>query len=351
MEYGKGIKVERAEAVLAKVGGLLPAEVPLMYFKVNNFRPSVDLVIITNMRLIAVATIGSVVGFECPLALIADTAYDAKKSRIRVVTADGRDETLKVLAALDVPIAQGVIELARQHAPSVAQMEELAPVAQRAGSAEVRTAARAEKADARQRASDAKSDEKAEAKRLRNEKITADRTAAGRVLAAETFSGYRIEICENGYVRVAPLLMTAGTQYERLMGIDASADVSKKSAFGRGLGVVATAGLSSLSSNKRGDVYLTIVTDVKVHKMHVDPPTAGSLKASKSLASAGKTVLEMVARHDAAKTQPSAVRAAVAAPAPQSVSDRLRELTSMRDDGLVSLDEYEAMRQKVLDTL
>jgi hypothetical protein len=67
-----------------------------------------------------------------------------------------------------------------------------------------------------------------------------------------------VTIYSNGYVRVG---MLGGGQIEKLIAIEYSANVQKKSAAGRGAAAVLTGGLNLLGSKQRGDVWLTIVSE------------------------------------------------------------------------------------------
>lgn len=60
-----------------------------------------------------------------------------------------------------------------------------------------------------------------------------------------------------------------GSQPERLLAISGDADITKKSGAGRALGALASRGNNLFMSNMRGDVYITIVTDVKTHTIHI----------------------------------------------------------------------------------
>lgn len=129
----------------------------------------------------------------------------------------------------------------------------------------------------------------------------------------------------------------------------ASSDVSKKSGLGRGAAAVMTGGLNLAGSNKRGDVYLTISTDVTTHVLHEDPPTAMNLKQVKRLEAAGLAVLRgsPAVTVDVPRTVTQTPGSSVA----PTVSERLRELTLLRDDGLVSQEEYDQPRARLLGTI
>lgn len=105
-----------------------------------------------------------------------------------------------------------------------------------------------------------------------------------------------------------------------------------------------------LGSNKRGDVYLTIVTDTKTHVLHEDPPTAHGMKASKRLEAAGAAVIRGVGAPNTVAEAGSG-QGGSSNSAGVIVAERLRQLTTMRDEGLVSAEEFERLRAKLLDSL
>lgn len=55
MQGGRGVKLDKAETALAKAGILTSGEQPLAYVKCNNFRPMVDHVLVTSARIIGFA--------------------------------------------------------------------------------------------------------------------------------------------------------------------------------------------------------------------------------------------------------------------------------------------------------
>jgi hypothetical protein len=110
-----------------------------------------------------------------------------------------------------------------------------------------------------------------------------------------------------------------------------------------------TGGLNLLGSNKRGDVYLVIVTDRNTHALRESPPTSWNLTASKKLAAAGQAVLNI---RDAANNTTQFEHAnAQLAQGQTSVSDRLRELTRLRDEQLITQAEFDQTRAKLIEDL
>jgi hypothetical protein len=144
-------------------------------------------------------------------------------------------------------------------------------------------------------------------------------------------------------VQVAPWM-----QYEKLISIEYSGEVQKKSAAGRAAGAVFTGGLNLLASNKRGDIYLTIVTENTTHQLHQDPPTAPSIRAVQQLAAAGKGVL---ARLDADASRSAPIGSAPPGVEHASVTERLHELMKLHEEGTVSDKEFEELRSNLLKDL
>jgi hypothetical protein len=179
------------------------------------------------------------------------------------------------------------------------------------------------------------------AKAKRDEEREEERAAINKTFAPEvargTFAFHSIRIYQNGFVRIKKPF--GGTSFERLIGIDASSDVARKSGLGRGVGAVATMGLSLAKSNKKGDVYLAITTNVKTHLLHADPPTAMNLNTLKRLEAAGNAVI----RARDGQLAPPVTE--------QTTAEKLRDLEKLRADGLVSADEYDELRAKLLGDL
>jgi len=172
-----------------------------------------------------------------------------------------------------------------------------------------------------------------------------------RVICQETIGTRSVSIYNNGYVKVSRF---GGEQIEKLISIEYSANVQKKSAAGRGAAAVLTLGLNLIGSKQRGDVYLTIVTDRQTYTLHVDPPRASVISAAQELAVAGQSVLAQLAAERAAQLQAGAASASASTPSPtkpKSVTDRLKELSKLHEQGMVSDDEFKEFRQNLLKEL
>lgn len=112
MLVGKGVKTAKVEKHLAKFPDtMLPGEEVWFWAKCNNFKPSVDSVIVTNARVIGFSTI---VGtkFVTTFAEIAATEANEKKGTYQIDTLSGASIAFKSVPGEDVPtiehyVAQG----------------------------------------------------------------------------------------------------------------------------------------------------------------------------------------------------------------------------------------------------
>ncbi len=308
---GKGVKPEKAEKAINKSGNELVAGEEVLFFaKCNNMRPVTDALVITNARIMGLST-GMGFKFKARFDDVAETAYDPGAKTVHIATLNGNSMTFKNVAAEDVAAIQHYVEQGRlRGVPG-----EIAVALQQWSE---------------QSALPASADE--ELQRF------------GRKLAEETFGKRTVRIYDKGYVRVALPMMGGKAKFERLVAIEASADVSKKTGLGRGVGALATGGLSLLSSNKRGDVYLTITTEDSTHVLHEDPPTAMNLKTAKKLESVGHAAIQQ----SAGSSVPAGSSTASSTPEQRSTADRLRELQQLLDEGLISEEEHRSQRDRLL---
>lgn len=206
---------------------------------------------------------------------------------------------------------------------------------------------------------------KAERKRLREEKqeayvheLQAKREADAALERKETdqfgkevcqgaFALKTVRIYSRGYVKIAPVMLGKNARYERLLSIEYSGDVQKKTGPGRVGAAVVTGGANLLlTPNKRGDVYLTITTDQKTHVLREDPPNAMSIRSARQLAAAGANVIAQMANEGPENSM--VVRAPSTTEAARSVTERLDELMKLHKNGMISETEYQGLRTKLL---
>ncbi len=278
--------------------------------------------------------------------------------------------------------------------------------------AAVPTADKKEGAFARlKKASADRSAEKREAKEAEERKWAEDVAAAGALVTSGTFGLSTVEIYEGGYVRVAsgerperPSVANARSQmaanlrsggihkktpYEKLRSITFTAsDSDQASQGGSGLesaigpavaGLLkgtkhlmktsapglAAAGIAHVASQGSRTSYLTITTDRQTYTLSNQVPNSVGLKTAQkghvdvglALEAAGNAVLGIDSSSSAdagaaalpPAVQPETVVAAQASP--PSLADRLRELATLHQEGILSDEEFASAKAKLLSGL
>jgi len=158
----------------------------------------------------------------------------------------------------------------------------------------------------------------------------------GRQVAGEMLTMGNIRIYEKGYVRVGGLFLNGG-DFEKLKSFEVfNNNLTKKTGLGRGVAAVLTGGVNLLSPNTRGNIIVTIVTDVNVHTGELLPQVQ-MIRAVNVLQAAAQAVLE-------SNSQGS--------PAPLAQGDdlsaSLERLVKLRDSGALSQEEFEQAKSKLL---
>jgi hypothetical protein len=253
-----------------------------------------------------------------------------------------------------------------------------------------------------------RSAEKREAKEAEERKWAEDVAAAGALVTSGTFGMSTVEIYEGGYVRVASgeqperpgaakmrsqmaaSLSSGGinakTPYEKLRSITfKSAGSDQTSPGGSGLesaigpavaGILkgtkhlmktsapglAAAGIAHIASTGSRISYLTIATDHQIYTISNQIPNSMGLKTAKkghvdvglALEAAGNAVLGIDSSstaHAGAAALPPAVQTGPAIGAqtsPPSLADRLRELATLHQEGILSDEEFASAKAKLL---
>jgi hypothetical protein len=310
MLTGKGVKPEKAEKAIAKSSReLVNGEEVQFFAKCNNMRPVTDALVVTNGRIMGLST-GLGFKFKARFDEISEADYDSDAKTVAIATLRGDTMKFKNVDPHDVVAVQGYVESARsQPVPDsvVIALEQAAEDGSHPISGEE------------------------EVQRF------------GNMIAEGTFDMRSVRIFDKGYVRIAAPFQRSKAKFEKLIAIEASTDVAKKTAVGRGVAALATGGINLLGSNKRGDVYLTITTQDTVHVLHEEPPNAMNLRTVKRLESAGRSVIQAHVEDQ--------VTVAPIGSGQRSVADRLRELESLRDEGLISDEEHGTQRDRLLRDL
>ena len=165
----------------------------------------------------------------------------------------------------------------------------------------------------------------------------------GKQVARGIIQATIIELYEKGFVRVAHYRGLVGElvgDFEKLVGIDGSdGNVQKKSAGGRAAGALMTGGLNMLSSNIRGDLILTVVTDNQVHSISTQVGSSSTLEDIQTLVTAGKALLAN--RERAEKTAFTDANTG-------SLAGELEKLLELHKSGALSDDDFQRAKEKLL---
>ncbi|GAA5090794.1 hypothetical protein GCM10025760_16950 [Microbacterium yannicii] len=215
--------------------------------------------------------------------------------------------------------------------------------------------------------------------------------AAGRLITSGVFGTSTIEIYEHGYVRVAagtedfvqPAEIKKTTPFEKLGSIKFTESDEEKAAAAPSApsvlaGTVGTAVTSIMSGGKslmKGTVpglavagvthlagtgarrsILMVVTDKAIHTLSNQYKNSIGIKTSnkghsdvgRALQSAGNAVLGMSEPATTSSTQAVDRVGASQGPTVPSLSDRLRELSSLHREGILSDEEFAESKARVL---
>jgi hypothetical protein len=163
----------------------------------------------------------------------------------------------------------------------------------------------------------------------------------GDPVARESFGKYTVVIFSGGFVQISKLFGRAQLSIEKLLQIEAESQISKKTGLGRGLATIMTAGVNQMSPNQRGNLILTVTTDKNVHVLIQDVPFEHDMKAMQKLAAVGRSVINQGARSTLTEVDK-------VAPGSQSLAQQIRELSKLKDAGIISQQEFESAKQKLL---
>jgi hypothetical protein len=163
----------------------------------------------------------------------------------------------------------------------------------------------------------------------------------GRVVHAAKLHTFKAQVVlyEKGYVSVG------GCAPEKLLAISGNADVTRKSEAGRAAVAVLTLGANlDANSNIRGNVYLTILTDVRSHVQSVDLANVtgrdNPVQKMNEIVAAGEYILKSLEL----KTS----TAAPVAMASGDIANQLSQLATLYQSGALSEDEFNVAKAKIL---
>lgn len=189
--------------------------------------------------------------------------------------------------------------------------------------------------EAKKAAKQAEEEKKLEA---RKEQVAKDRKKAGRLVAKEQWGYASLKIYEKGYIVFGPSF--GSPVFEKIMSFNVyDGNVAKKSGVGRSAMAVLTFGANiGATSNLRGDVILTVVTDKKTHtsKLNAD---SFSLKKAQRIRGA----LEAVMNSDSVGTSENTSLPKT------DLGASIEKLVELRDSGALSPEEFEKAKAKLLE--
>ena len=163
----------------------------------------------------------------------------------------------------------------------------------------------------------------------------------GTLVANEKFGLYRVRIFSDGYIQITSGLGLFKGAIEKLLEIEGEAQISKKTGIGRGVVGIVTLGANQLVPNQRGNLIMTVTTDKQVHVLIHDMPFAVYIQNMHKLVAAGKSVIKK-------DKSSEATAASKGSPNSQSLAQQIRELSELKDAGVISEKEFESAKQKLL---
>lgn len=176
-------------------------------------------------------------------------------------------------------------------------------------------------------------------KKLKGNKLG---SVEGKLLISEIFHTKKIQIYANGYVQVSSILgiLNKG-KIEKLIAVDGSSEVTKKTGLGRAAGAVFTMGMNLAVSNLRGNAFLNIITENQTHSIMVEAPTPSDLKALSVILATGKSLAGRQASTNSSPAQQM--------PASKDLATQLSELDALHKSGILNDEEYSKAKGKLLN--
>lgn len=170
--------------------------------------------------------------------------YDEKRGHVELTTTDEQSVKFKSIPKEDVPTIRHYFEYG-SHNPAPGAV--ISALESRQASSTVLSAEGPSRAEVKEANHELKAEEKAYRAQLREETVAAEREAYGAVFEQASFGGKTVYLYDKAYVRVSGIVRAG--EVEKLVAIEASADVTKKSGLGLGVAFAMTGGLNALSPN------------------------------------------------------------------------------------------------------
>lgn len=159
----------------------------------------------------------------------------------------------------------------------------------------------------------------------------------GELVFQQLFGTQTIRAYAGGYISVGGVFKEP--EPEKLLGINFDVSTGKKTGLGRAVGAVVTSGLSLLSGNVRGDVYIAIQTDKSNHMVHSQFPTTEEVAELRRL--------ELITQQFLSQNQ-QAIGASEVPTQESSVAAQIQSLASLVEQGLLTDEEFASAKAKLL---
>ena len=386
MKLGYKITQSATDDLLSALAPALGSDSPLFICSINKMRPLVDRLIVTDRRLLAVLQSDRKVKWDVARSEVRDIEPNEKWSNLTFQLADGSSMKFGVVRPEDqkeiVAIFNGSAGAPPELRDSASHEPTTPPPAVRQGVGQDEDAADTEKAliqEAKEAAKQAKREAKADQRREKQQRLEeelaqrkADRERekgleeqrrreldrqAGRQVLSEMFGSRQVALFANGFVTVS--LGFGRPKYQKLIAIKADRAIQDKSAGGRALAAMATAGVSTLYSNENFKSFLTIVTEGQTFSLQ--DQGARTYQIALKLATAGSALIESSARTPpppaageppVASTVPNVTTASTPSPGESppvnDLATQLRDLAALHDSGVLSDEEFAAAKARVL---
>jgi hypothetical protein len=336
MELGKGIKDFAAEKLVSKaMPDLLEGEVVVLICKCNNFKPMVDRMLLTNLRLLAVSAADAKVRFSVARDEVAHVVVESGWSgtALGITQPDGTNTVFKSMDETDAETLRAQLDsVGTDVEPSPAR--DAAELEVSGGGPDPEPSEQPARSGLGARIGRAYS----EAQTARAELAGSNAAKYGALVKKGQFGLKTVEIYDSGHVRVG-LLLTQKSQFEKLKSIKFSFQVQDRSSVGH---LWSSGGLGS---REKRVLLLTIATDKQVHTLSTEGEMGRSEdKLGLALEAAGNSVLADLNRGPAppvlTQTAPEA-----------TVSERLRQIADLHKEGVLSDEEFAAAKAKLLEQL
>lgn len=154
----------------------------------------------------------------------------------------------------------------------------------------------------------------------------------------EIAGGKVIKFFDKSYVSVSA--WGAG-EPEKLIDVTATADFSNKTGLGRAVVGVATVGLNIVAtSNMRGDIYVSIVTEKTTHVIHLTQPSERSVKTARKIEATGKGLVSRL--NQIAHTQVAST------PERFDIAEQLAKIVDLHASGVLSDEDFSNAKAKII---